>query len=473
MSSSNPIGRVVATERDPTTTGQVRFWLEPDVELKPFDFVRLTAPEGMDREIGEFYAIIYEIKQVSDEPSPLSGFISADFGDSKIEPRMSRVVATYADATVLFNTHDIEMPVPHSSQVHWPDEDGVRQALGIMDYNRRTPAGYITMSGPSKDVMTIHVDMDADYLIGPEGAHLNISGISGLATKTSYAMFLLTAIQQMQEDEWNDGERASFVILNVKGSDLLRLHEKDPDLDDQTIEDWKKCGLNASPLSNVTYFYPYSSSSGVLAQTKLDEAAVKQNISSGMGYRYYYNVETALDRLRLLVEDIDDANQTLSSCVEHCVDNISKESTWNNFRSKIRQWANSAPSKEIHVMSWRRFARLFGQRTKNSLFTETGVQASENRQVPLSEMLRHLEPGHVVVIDIAQLPDYLQSFVVGDVIDLIRHAKISGQVTDNEDEDEDENELPPLGTIILFADELNNLHQNKVKLVLSRDTSVK
>ena len=259
MNNDLPIGRVVATERNPTTTGQVRFWLEPDVELKPFDFVRLTAPENTNRDIGVFYAIIHEIQQVSDEPSPLSGFVSADFGNSQIEPRIARVVATYADAAVLFNTHDIEMPIPHGSQVHWPDEDGVRQALGILDYNRSTPAGYITMSGPGQSSLTIPVDMDADYLIGPEGAHLNISGISGLATKTSYAMFLLSAIQQKQETEWaaGGGDRAAFVILNVKGVDLLSLHEEALDLDEKdTRANWEKCGLTATPLKKRHLFLP-------------------------------------------------------------------------------------------------------------------------------------------------------------------------------------------------------------------------
>src|SRR5947208_7927581 len=33
--------------------------------------------------------------------------------------------------------------------------------------------------------------LDADFLLGPEAAHLNISGVSGLATKTSAAEFLL------------------------------------------------------------------------------------------------------------------------------------------------------------------------------------------------------------------------------------------------------------------------------------------
>ena len=247
MNKNKPIGRVVATESNPTTTVGVRFWLEPDVQLKPFDVVRLAPPEHKDQ-IGEFYAIVNEIEQVSDVPSPLSSFISADFGNAGITPRISRITTTYADATVLFNTRDIEMPVPHESEIHWPDEEGVRRALGIEDYYRKTPAGYITMSGPGHSPLTIHVDMDADYLMGPEGGHLNISGISGLATKTSYAMFLLTAIQQKQQSEWNDGNKAAFIILNVKGADLLHLHEQAEDLDDGTREDWEKCGLSACPL---------------------------------------------------------------------------------------------------------------------------------------------------------------------------------------------------------------------------------
>lgn len=451
MSNDNPIGRVVATERNPTTTVGVRFWLEPDVQLKPFDLVRLAPPERKG-EVGEFYAIINEIEQVSDVPSPLSSFISADFGDAGITPRMARITTTYADATVLFNTRDIEMPVPHESEVHWPDEEGVRRALGIEDYSRKTPAGYITMSGPSRKPMTIHVDMDADYLMGPEGGHLNISGISGLATKTSYAMFLLTAIQQMQESEWKEGNRAAFVILNVKGADLLSLHEEAPDLQEKTKEDWTKCGLIAGPLKNVTYFYPYSDA-GTHAQTKLDPSTVEQNVQAGRAYRYFYNVADALERLHLLVEDIDDPKDTLVSCAGHCTDNIINDAPWSTFREQIRSWARQTPDKQIPVVSWRRFVRLIIQRTKNPLFTERDRQGSKIKQVPIREILNHLQPGQVVVIDIAQLPDYLQSFVVGDVIDLVRRAKVGDFPFD--DEEEEEGSTPDLGTVILFADELN------------------
>lgn len=363
--------------------------------------------------------------------------------------------SAYADATVLFNTLDIEMPVPHGAQVHWPTADGVRRALGMMEYNRSTPAGYITMSGPEQGTLTIPVDLDADYLTGPEGAHLNISGVSGLATKTSYAMFLITALQQQQGPDAEGDQAPSFVILNVKGADLLRLHEKDPDLTAAIEADWAKCGLEAQPLQDVTYFYPYAASEPY-AQTKLGPDTVNRNFTEERAFCYRYGVADVVDRARLLVEDIDDPNQTLVSCADYCAEHTNRSSSWSSFRRQIREWAEKTPDQKIPVVSWRRFSRLFLQRTRNPLFTEASTKAGERRQVSLKDMLEYLKPGSAVVIDIAQLPDYLQGFVVGDVIDLIRRAKIGGDFHDGEDGEESTDESPfTLGTVVLFADELN------------------
>ena len=453
-----PIGRVVATERHPTTTGHVRFWLKEGAQLKPFDFVRISPPETADKKIGEFYAIVHEIEQVSDESSALSSFVSADFGLAEIAPRIGRVVTTYADAAVLFNTEDIEMPVPHGARVHWPDEIGVRRALGILDFERGTPAGYITMSGPEQETLTIHVDLDTDYLAGPEGAHLNISGVSGVATKTSYAMFLLTAIQQKQKEAAAKGrQQAGFIILNVKGGDLLQLDEVDPELDDNTRRDWEKCGLEAGPLENVTYFFPYGGSD-FKSQTRLDSAAVEARVKGGKAYRYYYDARRTLEHMSLLVEDIDDPRDMFASCVHYCMDQIDHTSEWQDLREKVQTWAQSAPDKKVPVVSWRRFARLFEQRTRNVMFDEKENRATQVGQVPLKEVLEHLKPGHVVVVDIAELPDYLQNLVVGDLIEILRRAK--ADTSDAEPEDEGEEEvyeeiMQRPETVILFADELN------------------
>jgi hypothetical protein len=55
------------------------------------------------------------------------------------------------------------------------------------------PAGLIRMSNGTK----VRVYLDKRYVLGPEGAHVNIAGISGLANKTSYAMFLIQSILQI------------------------------------------------------------------------------------------------------------------------------------------------------------------------------------------------------------------------------------------------------------------------------------
>ena len=463
---SESIGRVVATERNPTTTGEVSFWLKKGVRLKPFDFVKLVPPgDSPDARFGCFYAIIHEIKEVSDEPSQLSGYISADFGDPSIVPRVSRVTTTFAEAEIVFNEEDNEMPVPHGSEVHWPEEDGVKRALGVNDYKSPIPAGFITMSGPKGTPLTLPVHVDGDYLIGPEGAHLNISGISGLATKTSYAMFLLSAIQQKLQEAQAEGTEfrnsPAFVIFNVKGRDLLRIHEKSKEINEQKVRsDWEKCGLAPEPVTDVTYFYPYSSDKGnANVRSHLSKELVEKNVAGNRGFRYHFDVEGAIANLGLLFEDIDDPARTLVSCAETLRERVSaSETSWNQLRGVVDGFAKATPDKTIQVGSWRRFARLFRQRTNESIFDVRNRKAEDLKQVPLKHILNCLGPGKMVVVDIASLPDYAQSFIVGYVIRLIRAFKL-GDTTAYDGEDDQYSDIErarnEVGSIVLFADELN------------------
>ena len=132
---------------------------------------------------------------------------------------------------------------------------------------------------------------------------------------------------------------------------------------------------------------------------------------------------------------------------------VDEGSTWNSFREDVRRWAQNTPDKTIPVVSWRRFSRLLSQRTKNAIFEEHSVNADKLMQVPLGEILKHLAPGSAVVVDIAQLPDYLQSFVVGHIIQLIRGAKTGD--TDATTDEEEVEEYEDIETVVLFADELN------------------
>src|SRR5215213_6215019 len=43
--------------------------------------------------------------------------------------------------------------------------------------------------------------VDGDYLLGPEAGHLNITGMSGLSTKTSHALFTIASTFQTVKDK--------------------------------------------------------------------------------------------------------------------------------------------------------------------------------------------------------------------------------------------------------------------------------
>ena len=67
--------------------------------------------------------------------------------------------------------------------------------------------------------------LNLEFLDGTRGAHVNISGISGVATKTTYATFLLYGLFHSGV-LGAEARNTKALIFNVKGEDLLFLdHE--------------------------------------------------------------------------------------------------------------------------------------------------------------------------------------------------------------------------------------------------------
>ena len=75
--------------------------------------------------------------------------------------------------------------------------------------------------GIGRDELPVHVDLD--FFDGRKGGHMSISGISGVATKTSFALFFLRMLSA-REHAGVVGEGAAnlrVLVFNVKGEDLL------------------------------------------------------------------------------------------------------------------------------------------------------------------------------------------------------------------------------------------------------------
>jgi uncharacterized protein len=436
--NNSVIGKITATEKKPTTCNSLRFWIQKDVVIRPFDIVKIEHVASVrSGKSSHTYAMVQDLQYITDSAGDLASFVSSDFGDLEAEPQNSRLGTTIAEAEVLYNDQEVEMPVRDGIKVEWADTQGIKDALGLQAFKHPIPAGYLRMSNGCE----VPIEFEAAYLLGPEGAHLNIAGISGLATKTSYAMFLMNSIQQRMAD------KVTMIIFNVKGSDLLAIDECDPELTTPQQKEWEKCGLAAAPFKDVTYLYPFANRpQNGYTISHVAQARLKKQQESGQAFNYFYDPETGIPRLELLFSDIDDPNSTMES-IAHQVTDI-EVSSWDAFRNEIetRTKKGTGKDKDISVMSWRRFNRLLRTRTENDLFTERSrTETDKKRHTLVAEEIRKLRPGKVLVIDVEPLPDYLQCLVFGDVIKTIYGAKLG-------DEDMDPDSL---GTVVIFADELN------------------
>ena len=252
------IGRVIATEKQPSTIEEFTFWTKKDLKLKPFDVVVVEHVKDSAGNESKTFGVIEEISHMTDSPSALAGYISSDFGDVDSHSYTERIGMNYVKCKVVGNDKGIYIPVQEGRKVYLANEEQIMEALGLKDVKNPLPAGYIEMY-EGKNKKTLPVYFNSHFVIGPEGAHLNISGISGLASKTSYAMFLMKAIQDYSRK--NNNESVAFIMMNVKGTDLLRIDQKNT-----REEELKKIkpvydllGMELAPFDQVKYFYPYSS----------------------------------------------------------------------------------------------------------------------------------------------------------------------------------------------------------------------
>lgn len=127
------------------------------------------------------------------------------------------------------------------------------EALYFDTMERRLAAGIARDGEP--------ILIDVDFLDGRRGAHVNISGISGIATKTTYASFLLYSLFH---SDVLGAERANTkaLIFNVKGEDLLFLDKPNARLPEAERSAYEQLGLPAGPFESVGLWAPVAKRGG-------------------------------------------------------------------------------------------------------------------------------------------------------------------------------------------------------------------
>ena len=144
------IGRVLATEKNPTTIDDFAFWTKSDLILNPFDIVKVEHVNGSFS-----FGMIEDISHITDAASFLTSYISSDFGDVTLDETTLRVGMNYFKAKVICNSKKIYIPVQNNAKVYLATASEINYALGLEGIKNPLCCGYLEMyegSGVSEKV---------------------------------------------------------------------------------------------------------------------------------------------------------------------------------------------------------------------------------------------------------------------------------------------------------------------------------
>ena len=440
-----PLGRVVATERRPNTPHEFHFWTALSSPVGIGTIVRVDGSSPVDGQIPHIYGVVTEGFSYTDLHSPMHDVLGHDGSPANAGFAVTEraEIRLYTAAVLRQVPEEPLQPVP-MGEVFLAVEADVAIALrmdGYLKEGSRTgiPVG-VYRAGATDSV----IYLDADFLLGPEAAHLNISGMSGLATKTSAIEWLIASVFAHFPD--SKGSIAA-VCFNVKGPDLCFLDQPGR-VEESDIALYEKMGVNPGPFENVRYFAPWNARGFGLNTLRSNEELLHNVTPLTWGLREVLQyAEVLLNR-----DDIDAKADALIDFIkervvdrkfdqdphlsrEHTVQSFADLEAW--FRDLLRglEKANAESWRTHHIATIRKVRnRLSNISTRCAgLVTDTG----EVSDLPFGSF----EDRAVYVVDVATLEEDAQDLIFARVVSRLREHL----------------ERRDLGVkhLIVFVDELN------------------
>jgi hypothetical protein len=262
VSVAGPVGRVVATELKPSTPHQFYFWTQ---QQSPVGIGAIVRVEAEGRTV---FGVVTDGYAYSDLQTPMHAVLGADGDPAGLEePTRRAEIRLYAAAVLRHIPEEPVQPVPLGA-VHLASDHDVAIALRMDTYTTgETPTG-VPVGVYAAGGLEAPVYLDADFLLGPEAAHLNITGVSGLATKTSAVEFFLTSLFQRFPPQKG---RIAAVCFNVKGPDLCFL-DQPASLGEEDLRLYARLGLTPVPFDQVRYYAPHKADGVNLNTLRTHEA---------------------------------------------------------------------------------------------------------------------------------------------------------------------------------------------------------
>jgi uncharacterized protein len=239
MRTNRNIEALVLGSQDATP---LEFWIgvqgENQIELDDLVVVETISPRGQSV---RFFGIVDTVRKRYEGAQFDTDAFRAAAGTLPVDiSYAAHVQVTRVDPEVFIPPHP-------GDAVRVVRGEEFQQALYFDQMERRLPIG-LTRSGEP-------VFANLEFLDGTRGAHASISGVSGVATKTSYATFLLYSLFRSQA-LGSESINSKALIFNVKGEDLLWLDRPNVRLNSEARALYERLGLPAGAFQSVALYAP-------------------------------------------------------------------------------------------------------------------------------------------------------------------------------------------------------------------------
>ncbi len=287
------IGRVIGTE-DATP---LEFWvgIGEDQYLQLDDVVALerVLPDGRTVAI---YGMVSQVRARHEGASLDSDVFLIEQGILPAEVSRAALIQS-----TRFEPEVFVPPLP-GTEVDRARGEARDRALFFDSMDHQVPAGL------SRDEEPLYLDLD--FLDGTKGAHVNISGVSGVATKTSYATFLLYSLFHSGV-LGAEAINTKALIFNVKGEDLLFLDHENTRLAEDERAKYAKLGLPVGAFRSMKVWAP----------PRRDDPTAAPDVSGRHGgvTSFFWTLEQFCDEelLPFLFADAEDDRQQYTMVVHN------------------------------------------------------------------------------------------------------------------------------------------------------------
>ena len=407
----------------------------PDVMVRIGDIVKVGFEYSNFGKI-TIYGMVTKILNTWDVP--MRGFEEIITIEKGVKPKLSSFIAKVVTTRIISSENDMNPPdVPPipGEIVHLVGDDEVDIALGFDSFSdRKLPVGLLENDSTAF--------LDLSYILGENGAHINISGQSGVASKTSYTTFLMRSIiDNIKRSERYRHLKPIFIVFNVKGDSLMFIdhysrrwiESEDTDIGKEWRRMYEKLNVSPHPFENVE-FYAVSKSE-----------FIGQGVESLRVDAKPYSWDTAdffdLGLFEMIFDPQElERNSNLMLAVISIMEYMNAEDTFSSHEKMRRRNKISNPYELLEEL--KEDNDLYILLKSLGIGVSTIKLLKRRLQLALNIGLGKIwkkdgnkiewnRPGGITVIDISRLRTKMQSIVVGAVIKDVMREKEKGMLSNS------------------------------------------